>query len=210
MPTHSGRKRIIEELLAKPDAALVVEEVRTQLALEKEKRQEYYALVHENLKAEFVNGQIIYQSPVKRKHWKVSANLSSRLIRFVDEKKIGEVGVEKVMVSLSRNDYEPDICFFSIEQTQHFTPDQMHFPAPDFVVEILSESTEKTDRKVKFEDYAAHGVKEYWIIDPDKETVEQYFSESQAFKLNVKLAKLGVIRARAIEGFEVEISILFS
>ncbi|MCB0609275.1 MAG: Uma2 family endonuclease [Lewinellaceae bacterium] len=209
MSTQEGHQNIVEELLAKPDAALVVEEVRTRLAEEKQKRDEYYGLIHENIKAEFINGEIIYQSPVKRKHWKISARLSARLIQYVDDHDLGEVGVEKVMVSLSRNDYEPDICFFTKAKSQHFSRDQMHFPAPDFIVEILSESTENVDRKVKYNDYAAHGIEEYWIIDPDMETIEQYFSENRIFRLNVKLAGSGIIKSRSIKGFEMDIAALF-
>ena len=50
----------------------------------------------------------------------------------------------------------------------------MKFPAPDFVAEVLSLSTEHHDWGIKFEDYAAHGITEYWIIDPVAQTVEQY------------------------------------
>ncbi len=46
MSTQEGHQNIVEELLAKPDAALVVEEVRTRLAEEKQKRDEYYGLIH--------------------------------------------------------------------------------------------------------------------------------------------------------------------
>jgi len=74
---------------------------------------------------------------------------------------LGFVGHEKVMISLSRNDYEPDICYFNKEETRQFTPNQMRFPAPDFVVEVLSDRKAANDRGVKFEDYAAHGIVEY-------------------------------------------------
>ena len=42
----------------------------------------------------------------------------------------------------------------------------MKYPAPDFIAEILSPSTDERDRGIKFEDYAAHGVGEYWLLDP--------------------------------------------
>jgi Uma2 family endonuclease len=88
--------------------------------------------------------------------------------------KLGWVGSEKVLISLTRNDYEPDLCFFDAATAAAFQPDQMRFPAPAFVVEVLSESIAAKDRGIKFDDYAAHGITEYWIIDPDTETVEQY------------------------------------
>ncbi len=81
---------------------------------------------------------------------------------------------KKVIIELTRNSYEPNICYFRKELADTFTDNQMLFPAPDFIVEILSPSTEKIDREIKFRDYAQHGVREYRIIDPDKETVEQY------------------------------------
>ena len=202
--------KLREDLLAQPDAALILEELAQTLEAEKAKRREYYALVHEDAKAEFINGEIIYQSPVKRKHWLVSINLSSLLHTYVKKHQLGEIGVEKVMISLTRNDYEPDICFFRKEKAAAFKKDQMHFPAPDFVVEILSDSTEKNDREIKFQDYAAHGVQEYWIIDPGKQTVEQYINEKQAFELRQKFVTSGILQSVVIEGFEAEISDLFA
>ncbi|MDX1943522.1 MAG: Uma2 family endonuclease [Saprospiraceae bacterium] len=202
--------KLREDLLAQPDAALILEELTQVLEAEKAKRKEYYALVHEDTKAEFINGEIIYQSPVKRKHWLVSAKLSARLITFVEQRQLGEVGVEKVLISLTRNDYEPDICFFRKEKASTFKKDQMHFPAPDFVVKILSDSTEKNDQEIKFQDYAAHGVQEDWMIDPDKQTVEQYLNENQTFELRQKFVRSGILQSVVIEGFEVEISDLFA
>ncbi len=54
------------------------------------------------------------------------------------------------------------------------TDDQLLFPAPDFIVEILSKGTASVDKGVKKTDYAAHGVREYWIIDPIRQRIGQY------------------------------------
>ena len=114
-----------------------------------------------NMKAEFINGEVIMHSPVEREHWQVSMKLSSSLHIHASEKKLGGIGVEKLMVHLTHNDYEPDICFFSKEKTDNFRPGQLLFPAPDFIVEILSPTTETIDRTLKMTDYASHGVMEY-------------------------------------------------
>ncbi|MEZ4967578.1 MAG: Uma2 family endonuclease [Saprospiraceae bacterium] len=201
--------QLIDELQHQPDFPAAVEELQKRLEQERSRRQEYYALLHEDVKAEFINGEIIYQSPVKRKHWKVSIRLSTLLHNYVETNQLGEVGVEKVMVSLSRNDYEPDIVFFSNEKAGGFQPDQMHFPAPDFVVEIVSESTESRDRGVKFDDYAVHGVQEYWIIDPEERSIEQYLLQGKVFELYQKLTGAGLLKSTAIRDFTVEISSLF-
>ena len=55
------------------------------------------------------------------------------------------------------------------------------------MVEILSKSTEKKDRGVKFNDYESHNVEEYWIIDTNKKVIEQYLLQKGRYELIVKI-----------------------
>lgn len=112
------------------------------------------------------------------------------------------------MVSLTRNDYEPDVCFFGNNKAKSFTPKQVQFPAPDLVVEVLSDSTKKNDRETKFQDYAAHGVTEYWIVDADKKIVEQYFLQNEQYELLLK-AKDGEIESVVLADFKIPIRAIF-
>ncbi len=121
----------------------------------------------------------------------------------------GFVRHEKMLISLTRNDYEPDVVYFGPETAQTFSLDQMKFPAPDFIVEVLSPSTEATDRGIKFQDYAAHGVTEYWILDPDREIVEQYALKGKVYELLVK-SKTGTLQSVAVPGFEISVRDLFN
>ena len=50
--------------------------------------------------------------------------------------------------------------------------------APDMVIEILSPSTARHDKLVKFQLYQNAGVREYWIVDPDTKTVQAHVLES--------------------------------
>ncbi|MEM1137578.1 MAG: Uma2 family endonuclease [Bacteroidota bacterium] len=199
---------MIKRLNTAPQAKLVIQEVIEKMEKEEKKRHSYYSLVHENIKAEFINGTIIYQSPVKAKHWKISSKLSSRLIRHVEDESLGLVAVEKAMISLTRNDYEPDICFWKKEIAERFSDDQMQFPAPDFIVEILSPSTEKLDRNEKFIDYSAHGVVEYWIVDPEAKAIEKYVNSDGVYQL-VEKVKQGNLNSEVVKGFFIEITLLF-
>ncbi len=198
----------IAELKQLPELAIILERLEKEMIQEAERRNEFYELVHENVKAEFINGTIIYHSPVMRRHWKVSMKVSKFLATHVDDNDLGEVGVEKVMISLTRNDYEPDIVFFSKEKASLFTKQQMHFPAPDLVVEILSDSTEKNDRNIKFRDYASHGVKEYWIIDPDKNSLEQYLNTDNEFQLLHTFTD-GTLKTETVKGFRLDVRTIF-
>jgi len=199
---------MVNDLKANPHLKLVVDQLEREMAAEEKKRNEYYALIHEDVKAEFINGEIVYQSPVRKKHWFISSELSSRLIQHVRAHDLGLVAVEKAMVSLSRNDYEPDICFFRKEVSDQFSDDQMHFPAPDLVIEISSPSTESIDRHEKFIDYAAHGVKEYWIIDTVTNSVEKYLNDNGTFALQEKL-KTGTVKSEVVKGFSFDLAIVF-
>jgi Uma2 family endonuclease len=200
---------IVEQIKHSLDFMTVFEQLQEAVEAEKSKRQEFYDLIHENIKAEFINGEIILHSPVMRRHWKISSALSSRMINHVEEHDLGEIGVEKVMIRLTRNDYEPDIVFFRKEKSNLFTENQLLFPAPDLIVEILSESTKKNDRTVKFEDYARHDVKEYWIIDPEKKCVEQYINQNGAYELYQKLTEKGLLQSIVIDGFFLNIEDIF-
>jgi Uma2 family endonuclease len=62
---------------------------------------------------------------------------------------------------------------------------------------------------VKFEDYAAHGVGEYWIINPDSLLIEQYIlGANSTYELRLK-SNSGTIRSTVIAGFEIPIAAVF-
>jgi len=191
---------VVEELLNSPELLEVVAELNAAVEEEKRRRLQFYADITPNMKAEFINGQPVYHSPARHGHNKASTAIIRRLIPFVEEANAGFVAVEKAMVSLPRNDFEPDICYFSSEKAKSFTREMLHYPAPDFVVEILSESTQANDRGVKFRDYEAHGVAEYWIVDPVAETIEQYVLRGGKYALEAKVHE-GVIESVAVPGW---------
>ena len=83
---------------------------------------------------------------------------------------------------------------------------EMQLPAPHFIADVLSTNTEATDRK--FDDYVAHGVREYWIIDPDAELIEQYLLEGDVYVLHLKMNS-GTLASRVAEGFEIPVRAIF-
>jgi len=198
----------VEQTLEMPNAVLFARKLDAALKAERKKRQHFYKLIDENKKMEFINGEVFFQSPAKLRHTIAVGHLSQLLRVYVSRKKLGFVGVEKILVSLTRNDYEPDICFFSLEKSKDFTLEQMQFPSPDFVVEVLSPSTEQNDRETKFQDYSAHGVSEYWMVDPEKETVEQYILRNELYDLLLKSFD-GMIESFAVDGFRIPIKSVF-
>lgn len=97
----------------------------------------------------------------------------------------------------------PDVVYFAKEKAEELEADQWQFPAPDFAAEVLSPSTKRRDRGVKFEDYAAHGVREYWILDPDARTVEKYILNPLGrYALEKKAGGEEEVRSEVIAGFK--------
>ena len=181
------------------------------LRQEQEKRRQFHETLaqYEGRKVEFVYGEIVEdEMPVKKIHNDIVWRLLRLLREFVELHELGYVGYEKVMISLQRNDYEPDICFFNVDIASPFTEDQTRFPAPNFAVEVLSPSTYMTDRGTKFADYEANGVQEYWIIDPENEMLEQYVLLNSKYVLQIK-APDGIVQSVTVPGFEIPIRALF-
>jgi Uma2 family endonuclease len=202
---------VLGPLIRSPKLPKYIQQLEATLAEEQRKRQVFYETVKEGDKVEFINGEVVMHSPVRLEHNDISFTLAMLIRAFTDARGLGVVGHEKLMISLTRNDYEPDVCFWGKDKAALLQPKQLRFPAPDFVAEVLSDSTADVDRGVKFEDYAAHGVAEYWIIDPETQTVEQYLLDGETFKLAVKTDSVSnaTLRSVAIPGFAIPARAIF-
>ncbi len=201
-----------QKIWSSPDAPQQIEALYEALQEEKKRRNDFRQWITPAIKAEFINGEVVLHSPVKKKHFSVTDLLSSLLSFYVRFKKLGRVATEKAMIALTRNDYEPDLVFFSKEKYDTFTEDQMLFPAPDFVVEILSKKTAARDRGIKKQDYAAHGIREYWIIDPNRLEIEQYILLSPNDKQYTPAKYFGPdddIESYVIGGFTIPVMAIF-
>lgn len=201
-------ENIIATVLDSPIAPGIVARLQSALEIEKQRRNKFYQDIDDDMKVEFINGEIIVHSPVKKEHTDTLGLLYKLVDTYVQIQDLGFVGYEKVMISLSRNDYEPDLVYFNKSKSKDFTKGQWKFPVPDFVVEILSDGTKERDRGIKFKDFEEHGVKEYWIINTDDECIEQYELIDGKYHLKLKSTD-GHIRSVAIQGLSIHIRSIF-
>jgi Uma2 family endonuclease len=198
------------EFLAAPDLPLVIAKVSLALQREAQLREQFRDEIEPHEKGEFINGEKIMHSPVRHAHNHVSSLIVGLLSTYARAHSNGIVVYEKALCGFSRNDYEPDIAWFGPEKTASLAPETMIYPIPDLIIEILSPSSEKRDRGVKLEDYAAHGVAEYWIVDADKRTIEQYLLAEDAgvYHLAEKLGH-GDITPFSFPGLAIPLAALF-
>ncbi|MCF6310831.1 MAG: Uma2 family endonuclease [Verrucomicrobiales bacterium] len=200
---------LIEPLKHSPRLPEVVNLLQLQMEKEKLRRRKFYQQMTPEQKIEFIDGEIILHSPARNQHLDVTKFILKLVDTHVSSQKLGTVKVEKCLCVFPRNDYEPDVVFFGIEKTAKLTADTMKFPVPDLVVEVLSSSTEERDRGVKFEDFAANGVGEYWIVNAEDSVIEQYILKNGNYQLKLKSSS-GNLQSKVIKGFEVKVAALFN
>ena len=100
---------------------------------------------------------------------------------------MGEVFAAPYDVVLSDVDVvEPDLLFVSSSRQTIITERNVQGPQ-DLVVEILPNSTRKTDEVIKRKLYERYGVKGYWIIDPELETIKIHRKDQNGYTLPVTL-----------------------
>ncbi len=202
---------LLLQILDTPQAPLILQRAQAILNDEHQKRRAFYEWLDEDKKAEFINGEVIVHSPALDRHNSAMLLLARLLSVYVDDRQLGYVRAEKALIELTRNSYEPDVCYFGPVKAAQISDDQLYYPAPDFIAEVLSKSTEKIDRETKFADYAAHGVAEYWIIDPRRRTIEQYGIDADTAEYE-RLAIVGikdVITSHVVMGFSIPVRAVF-
>ena len=202
---------ILRPILASSELFTHIETLRARWDDEQVRRAEFRDRLAADEKAEFINGEIIVHSPARVLHNKVVARLVTLLkIWSVRHAPGAEVFVEKAMIACGRNDYEPDVLWYSPASAAALTGKMTILPPPDLAVEVLSPSTKARDRGVKKADYALNGVAEYWIIDADARTVARHHLPAGGGARAYGPAETGPgIVCRALPGLEFPAAALF-
>ncbi|TAK60706.1 MAG: Uma2 family endonuclease, partial [Bacteroidetes bacterium] len=135
---------------------------------------DYLLLPDDGKRYEIIDGELFVAPAPFIDHQRISIFLTNIIFEYVSEMKIGEVFTAPGDVVFSMIDIvQPDIVYVSASRKEIITKRNI-IAAPDFVVEILSLSTVLADRTTKKSLYEKYGVKEYWIVDPEEETIEVF------------------------------------
>jgi len=152
---------------------------------------------------EIVEGDLFVTPAPRRLHQRIVTRLTRFLSGFVEDRRLGEVYVSPFDVVFSPFDVvEPDLVYVSKARESVLT--EMNAQgAPDLVVEVLSETTEKIDRTIKLKLYGKFGVQEYWIIDPHGPSAEIYRRGEEGLTLVAKLSAEEALTSPILTGFSV-------
>lgn len=143
--------------------------------------EDYYAMPDER-RVELIDGVIYDMSAPTTIHQQLCGEISFAIQSYI-RKKNGDciVFMAPTDVQLDCDDktmLQPDV--FVICQREKLLR-RCLYGAPDLVIEILSPSTRKKDMNLKYTKYANAGVREYWIVDPDRQKVMVYDLEHEEF-----------------------------
>ena len=177
----------------------------------KEKRLSvnYYKILPEGAPYQLIEGELIMTPAPNPGHQMISGNLFKKFSSFVDERKLGILLYSPIDVYLDdENAFQPDIVFISKERQEIIKKDGI-YGAPDLVVEVLSPSTAHYDLKEKFRVYERSGVREYWIVEPEMNSVEIYSNEKEHFSLIARAEGEGKVESVLLKGFKLTLEEVF-
>jgi Uma2 family endonuclease len=170
---------------------------------------EDYARLPDDRRYEVIDGELYVTPAPTPYHQLVKQRIEQFLLKHVESRGLGQVLDAPCDVVLSRFDVlQPDIFFVSSGRLA-VIGEKYISDAPDLVVEVLSPGTRKRDRVFKSKRYARFGVREMWIADPDKKTIEVLVNTDKGFHREGLYAGGDVLLSPLLPGLEVPLARVF-
>lgn len=141
------------------------------------------AIDYPNWKEEKIDGEIYYMSPsANPKHSKVIFNIAM-FFKIYLKGKTCEVFMDNIDIFLDEEQNHYVIPDMSILCDPNKFKDDCYHGVPSLVVEVISPTSVKRDRKDKYSLYERFGVKEFWLVDYQNKTIEQYILDNSKYTL---------------------------
>jgi Uma2 family endonuclease len=132
--------------------------------------EDYLAFPEDGRRHELIDGEHIVTPAPTRMHQEISGRLFAAIWKHLEVHPLGKVYYSPIDVILSDTDVvQPDIVFVSNERRDVLAT-WIH-GAPDLAIEIVSPSSRRLDEVTKRGLFEKFGVREYWVVDPEFETV---------------------------------------
>ena len=170
---------------------------------------EYCLLPEDRNQYELFDGELVMTPSPSARHQEIVTELATALSNFVKKESLGKVYVAPLDIIFTKfTVLQPDILFVSQERVNTVVRERIE-GAPDLVVEVLSPSTFHKDLRKKMAVYSQFGVQEYWIVDPETQSMELYCPGKEGLQLARRFAAGEIFESRLLAGFRVEVSSIF-
>jgi Uma2 family endonuclease len=168
--------------------------------------EEYFGL-NTNRRIEYCNGRLEFLPMPTIFHQLIMKFIFLQLDAFVTDRKLGLVVPAGYKVRVGSGRYrEPDIVFIAVAHMSGI--DKQYCKKADLVVEVVSEENRPLDIETKREEYARAGIPEYWIVDPEEETITVLVLKSR-LKTYVEHGRFGKgtrATSKLLPGFSVDVT----
>lgn len=137
--------------------------------------EEFLGWPHEDRHVEWVHGRVVPMAPISDEHMDVVGFLHALLRSFAQDRGLGIVRTDPTNMKTGPElpGRCPDILFVANENLWRVKKVFIDGPA-DLAIEIISPESRSRDRGEKFAEYEQGGVREYWVIDPERQHAEFY------------------------------------
>ncbi len=164
--------------------------------------EEFLAWANPEVRAEWVDGEVIPMSPASFRHVEINYWLARFMGVYVEHRNLGKVLGQEFAVRLQSGRISrrvPDILFISQARLAQITTNHLEGP-PDLAVEIVSPESASRDWRVKFHEYEAAGVGEYWIVDPLNHVFEASVRNAEGKFELIPITEDGILRSTVVPG----------
>ena len=166
----------------------------------------------DGLRHELIDGEHYVTPSPSIKHQAVSLQLTLLIGSWLEHNPIGRLFYAPLDVVFSDFDVvEPDLLYLSNARAAEVLSPQHVRGVPELVIEIGSPGTRKRDETVKRRLYERTGVSEYWVVDPEVDTIRLYHREADGFARVVELSAEAsdVLTTSLLPGLEIPLSRVF-
>jgi len=161
-----------------------------------------------NRPCELWDGKLIMSPAPSFFHQEIALRFYRQLYAWVSERALGKVIASPIDMVLSPHRVtQPDVAFIARDRLG-IIGRVINGPV-DLAAEVISLGNRNRDRIEKRDLYEQYGVKEYWIIDPEAQTVEVLFSENGRYRLLMRCTPGQTAASHLLAGFEVVVTALF-
>ena len=158
--------------------------------------------------AEWIDGEVIEFMSASDKHQDLVRFFTVVLGVFIEEKDLGIIRTAPMTIRLSERGREPDLFFVAKNRLDKL--EKNYFDgSPDLIIEIISPESRGRDRGDKFYEYEIAGVKEYWIVDYEREKVEFYNLDKDGFFQMVYADETNTFHSQVLPNLRLNVSWLW-
>jgi hypothetical protein len=128
---NTAMEAILENLVRSPKFPRYVDELNEIRQRENVARNRFRETLDEDVRAEFINGEVITQMSSRDRHALTVAYIGQLVSLLVRLRRLGAVRTEQALAEFTRNDYVPDIGFWSMEKSTYFVGETTIYPIWD-------------------------------------------------------------------------------